>query len=162
MAEARGEVAEGGGDWSPEVSLNIPVLIPDTYVPDLGVRLGLYRRLAGLAGEGEIESFAAELGDRFGPLPEEADNLLRTVAVKGLCKAAGVARVEARPKGATVVFREGRITDPKGLVDFIQAQAGTVRLRPDHTLVYRRSWEDVEERLAGARHLLETLAAIPG
>ena len=162
VAEARGEVAEGGGDWSPEVSLNIPVLIPDTYVPDLGVRLGLYRRLAGLAGEGEIESFAAELGDRFGPLPEEADNLLRTVAVKGLCKTAGVARVEAGPKGATVVFREGRITDPKGLVDFIQAQAGTVRLRPDHTLVYRRSWEDVEERLAGVRHLLETLAAIPG
>ena len=162
VAEARGGDARGGEDWSPEVSLNLAVLIPDSYVPDLGVRLGLYRRLADLVGEGEIETFAAELGDRFGPLPEEADNLLRTVAVKGLCKTAGVARVEAGPKGATVVFREGRFTDPAGLVDFIQAQAGTVRLRPDHTLVYRRSWEDIEERLAGVRHLLETLAAIPG
>ena len=162
VAEVRGDDAGGGDDWSPEVSLNMAVLIPDTYVPDLTVRLGLYRRLASLAGEGEIEAFAAELGDRFGPLPEEAENLLRTVAVKGLCKTAGVARVEAGPLGATVVFREGRITDPAGLVDFIQAQAGTVRLRPDYTLVYRRSWDDVETRLSGVRHLLETLAAIPG
>ena len=162
VAEARGGDADGGEDWSPEVSLNMAVLIPDTYVPDLTVRLGLYRRLAALVGEGEIESFAAELLDRFGPLPEEAENLLRTVAVKGLCKTAGVARVEAGPKGATVVFREGRFTDPGGLVDFIQAQAGTVSLRPDHTLVYRRSWEDSEERLAGVRRLLENLAAIAG
>lgn len=162
VAEARGEVGGGGEDWSPEVSLNMAVLIPDTYVPDLTVRLGLYRRLAALAGEDEIGAFAAELCDRFGPLPEEADNLLRTVAVKGLCKMAGVAKVEAGPKGATVVFREGRFTNPAGLVDFIQAQAGTVRLRPDHTLVYRRAWEDGEERLAGVRRLLENLAAIPG
>ena len=162
VAEARGGDAAGSEDWSPEVSLNMPVLIPDSYVPDLTVRLGLYRRLADLVGEDEIETFAAELGDRFGPLPDEANNLMRTVAVKGLCKMAGVARVEAGPKGATVVFREGRFTEPAGLVDFIQAQAGRVKLRPDHTLVYRRAWEDGEERLAGVRHLLETLAAIPG
>ena len=162
VAEARGEDGGAGGDWSPEVSLNLPVLIPDSYVPDLTVRLGLYRRLAALLDEGEIEGFGAEMTDRFGPLPEEAENLLRAVAVKGLCRMAGVARVEAGPKGATVAFREGRFTDPAGLVDFIQAQAGTVRLRPDHTLVYRRAWDDPEERLAGVRRLLDNLAAIAG
>ena len=100
VAEARGDEAEEGEDWSPEVSLNMSVLIPNTYVPDLTVRLGLYRRLATLVGEDELESFTAEMVDRFGPLPEEAGNLLRTVAVKGLCKMAGVARVEAGPKGS--------------------------------------------------------------
>ena len=164
VAEAR-SVDDGhphDGEWSPQISIGIPVLIPDYYVADLGVRLGLYRRIAGLSEGAEIESFAAEMIDRFGPVPAEVENLLQTVAIKRACLTAGVDRVEAGPKGATVAFRNNHFTNPDGLVAFITEQVGTAKLRPDHTLVYRRAWDEPADRLAGVRRLVRDLAAIAG
>ena len=162
VAEAR-DVDDGhphDGEWSPQISIGIPVLIPDTYVADLGVRLGLYRRIAGLSEGAEIESFAAEMIDRFGPLPAEVENLLQTVAIKRACLTAGLDRVEAGPKGATVAFRNDHFANPDGLVAFITEQVGTAKLRPDHTLVYRRTWDEPADRLTGVRRLVRDLAAI--
>ena len=81
------EVAD---DWSPQIDVGAAVLIPEGYVEDLATRLALYRRLADLATDGEREAFAAELIDRFGPLPEETKQLLEITAVKILCKRLGV------------------------------------------------------------------------
>src|SRR5690348_18509875 len=92
-----GEAAE---EWTPQIAIGTPVLIPETYVSDLNVRLGLYRRIAALVDRREIEAFAAELIDRFGPLPGEVENLLEIIAIKRLCRDAGVAKVEAGPQGA--------------------------------------------------------------
>jgi transcription-repair coupling factor (superfamily II helicase) len=69
-------------EWSPQITLGTPVLIPENYVPDLGVRLGLNRRIAGFADRREIDGFAAELIDRFGTLPTEVENLLEIIAIK--------------------------------------------------------------------------------
>ena len=102
--------------------------------------------MAGLAGTDEIEAFAAELIDRFGALPDEVENLLQTVSIKGLCRAAGVDRVDAGPKGAVIGFRHDRFANPAGLVDFITQQSGTAKLRPDHRLVTMRDWADGPER----------------
>ena len=74
-------------DWTPNISLGLPVLIPEDYVADLPVRLGLYRRIGALASDSETEAMAAELVDRFGPLPPEAENLLQVVALKRACRA---------------------------------------------------------------------------
>ena len=134
--------------------------IPEEYVADLSVRMGLYRRIARLRGAQEIDAFAAELIDRFGALPPEVENLLKSVAIKGLCLDAGVDKVEAGPKGAVVSFRKAQFANPAGLVDFITAQGGTVKLRPDHRLVYGRAWDDPDARLAGVQHLLGELATI--
>ncbi len=158
VSEARGGAQAVADEGSPQRNIGIPVLLPDDYVPDLGVRLSLYRRIAGLVGAEEIESFAAELIDRFGDLPGEVENLLATVAVKQLCKAAGVARIDAGPKGATVSFRNNEFGNPAGLVQYITGQVGTVKLRPDHTLVYRRGWEAPDRRLKGVRMLAKDLA----
>ena len=103
---------------------------------------------------------AAELGDRFGPLPEEVENLLGVMVVKGLCRQANIAKIDAGPRGATLSFRDNFYANPGGLVQFISTQAGTAKLRPDHTLVYRRNWEEADERLKGVRHLVENLAVI--
>ncbi|MFQ5618472.1 MAG: transcription-repair coupling factor [Rhodospirillales bacterium] len=160
VAQARGSDGAADGEWSPQISIGMPVRIPEDYVADLTVRLGLYRRIAGLRGAEEIDAFAAELIDRFGALPAGVENLLKSVAIKGLCLDAGVDKVEAGPKGAVVSFRNAQFANPAGLVDFITAQGGTVKLRPDHRLVYGRAWDDPDARLAGVQHLLGELAAI--
>jgi len=163
VAEARGAapVADETA-WTPQISVGVPVLIPETYVADLGVRLGLYRRIANLLDEPEIESFAAEMIDRFGALPPEVGNLFDIVTLKRLCREAGIERIEAGPKGAVVAFRDNAFADPAGLIDFIARNAGTVKLRPDHRLVVQRSWETPPERVAGVRQLLRQIAEIAG
>jgi transcription-repair coupling factor (superfamily II helicase) len=163
VANARSGVStlgEAPDDWTPQITIGMPVLIPETYVADLNVRLGLYRRIAVLMDPREIDAFAAELVDRFGSLPPEVENLLDIIAIKRLCRAAGIEKVEAGPKGAVLSFRQNRFANPAGLVDFLQAQAGTAKLRTDQKLVVMRSWETDKERLTGVRRLLEQLAKI--
>ena len=163
VANARSGVSALGAapeEWTPQITIGMPVLIPETYVADLNVRLGLYRRIAALLEPREIDAFAAELVDRFGPLPPEVENLLDIIAIKQLCRAAGIEKVEAGPKGAVLSFHQNRFANPAGLVDFLQAQSGTAKLRTDQKLVVMRSWETDKERLAGVRRLLEQLAKI--
>jgi transcription-repair coupling factor (superfamily II helicase) len=136
------------------------VLIPENYVPDLGVRLGLYRRIAGLADRREIDGFAAELIDRFGTLPTEVENLLEIIAIKRYCREAGIEKLEAGPKGAVISLRDNRFANLAGLVDLIQRNAGTLRLRPDHKILYQRNWDDAKARLTGVAKLVQALAKI--
>ena len=166
VAEARSLTAEGGlagaaaEAWTPQINLGTSVLIPEVYVPDLQTRLGLYRRLSTLVEKSELEAFAAELIDRFGPLPEEVQNLLHVMEIKHLCKQAGVEKLEVGPKGAVVSFREDTFARPEKLIALIQRQAGILQLRPDHKLVYRRSWETSKLRTEGARRFVGALAKI--
>jgi len=146
--------------WTPQISLGTPVLIPDDYVSDLPIRLGLYRRLAHLVEHAEIEAFAAELIDRFGPLPDAVENLLQVISIKQLCRRAGVEKLEAGPKGAVISFRHDTFAQPEALVGFIQRNTGTVKVRPDHRLVVMRPWDDPRIRARGVEKLLEQLAAL--
>ncbi len=144
-------------DWTPQITLGTPVLIPENYVEDLGVRLGLYRRIATLVDQAEIEAFAAELIDRFGKLPVEVQNLLDVIGIKQLCKAAGVSKIDAGPKGAVVSFRDNRFANPQKLVSYITAHAREMKLRPDQRLVYIADWSNPKDRLAGMNRLLGDL-----
>jgi transcription-repair coupling factor (superfamily II helicase) len=155
-----GELAETQEKWSPQISLGTSVLIPDSYVADLQVRLGLYRRLAGLEKRPEIDAFAAELVDRFGELPSEVRHLLDLVEIKGLCRQAGLSQVEAGPKGAVIGFHKGQFANPEGLVAFVQRGKGTVKLQADHKLIVKAAWSSPEERLKGVRALVLQLVDI--
>ncbi len=149
--------AKAADDWTPQIALGTPVLIPETYVEDLGVRLGLYRRVATLADRDEIEAFAAELIDRFGKLPPEVQNLLDIVTIKQLCKATGIEKLDAGPKGAVVTFRGNRFANPQKLVTYITSRLGEVKLRPDHKLVFISDWSSAKLRLTGVNKLLGDL-----
>lgn len=146
--------------WVPQIDVGLPVLIPESYVEDLGLRLALYRRAAQLGSANEAEGFAAEMIDRFGSLPAEVENLLKIVALKRLCRDAGVEKVEAGPKGAVVTFRGNDFSNLAGLVEFITTQSGTAKLRPDHKLVLMRTWGDAEARFNGVHHLMRDLSGI--
>ncbi len=163
VAAAKGGLAEEAAEeWSPQISLGTPVLIPETYVADLSIRLSLYRRIGTLIDRDEIDALAAELIDRFGKLPQEVENLLEIVAIKGLCRRAGVEKVDAGPKGAVITFRNNQFANPAGLVQFIGKQLGTVKLRPDHKLVFGRAWDEPPQRIKGVQTLMEGLAKLAG
>jgi len=129
-------------------------------VPDLSVRLGLYRRLSEVTSGSEIEGFAAELLDRFGALPEEVQHLLDIVQIKALCRQAGVSDIEAGPRGALITFRDNNFANPEGLISLITQEAKRMRLQPDHKLVVKGDWPEPEDRLKGARAFMRQLAEL--
>ena len=155
-----GQEGEVEDQWSPRINLGTSVLIPEDYVPDLQVRLGLYRRLSGVETHDAIEAFAAELIDRFGPLPEEVRHLLDVVEIKGLCRQAGIEQIDAGPKGAGIAFRNKTFANPEGLIAFIREEGARVKLQPDHRLIYYANWATPEDRLQGTRELLKRLVKI--
>jgi transcription-repair coupling factor (superfamily II helicase) len=146
--------------WSPQITIGTPVLIPEDYVTDLPVRLALYRRLAEIEDERDIEAFAAELVDRFGPLPEEVDYLLQVVAIKSLCRRANVERIEVGPKGAVLAFRDNIFSNPEGLIAYIAKHPAGARVRPDMKVVFFDEWEKPKSRLKGAAGILRALTAL--
>jgi transcription-repair coupling factor (superfamily II helicase) len=166
LEDAVAAARAGGGDngapdrWTPQINLGLSVLIPDTYVVDLNVRLGLYRRLADIENDAEIESLAAEIIDRFGPLPFELENLLQTVAIKQICRRAGVAKIDAAAKGVLIALYKDTFARPERLMAWISKNAGTVMVRPDQKIVIMRAWDDPARRLEGVKTMLNELAAL--
>ena len=143
--------------WSPQINLGVPVMIPETYIPDLDIRLGLYRRLSGLVTKVELESFAAELIDRFGPLPKEVNTLMLIVRIKSMCKRAGIARIDAGVKGATVQFHNDKFANPAGLVEFIKAQGPAARV-VGNKIVLMGEMKSDGDRIKGAFNIARDLA----
>jgi transcription-repair coupling factor (superfamily II helicase) len=165
LEEAVSSLKEGGeadvtDQWSPTINLGASVLIPEDYVADLNVRMSLYRRLAGIETREDIDRFAAELIDRFGPLPEEVHHLFEIVTIKQLAKEAGVEKIDAGPKGCTIAFRNNAFANPVKLIQFISQHAGTMKVRPDQKIVVTRDWPTPDDRLKGAKALLGQLAKL--
>ncbi len=145
------------GQWAPQINLGVPVLIPEDYVPDRDVRLGLYRRLSHLTTKVELEGFAAELIDRFGPVPKEVNWLLLVLRIKAMCKRAGIVKLDAGPKGGTIQFHNDRFANPAGLVTFLEAQKGLAKIK-DNKIVVRRDWVKDSDRIKGAYAVARDLA----
>jgi len=146
--------------WSPQISVGVAVLIPEDYVADLTVRLSLYRRLADLESDQEREAFAAEMIDRFGPLPIEAEQLIAVAALKAACRTCQISKLDAGPKGAVLTFREEGFPDPMKLVRFVQERPDDFKMRPDGKLVVQGGWPDAAVRLKALRGVLDNLARI--
>jgi transcription-repair coupling factor (superfamily II helicase) len=150
-------LTEADDQWAPQINLGVSVLIPEKYVQDLDVRLGLYRRLSSLLSKVELEGFAAELIDRFGPLPREVNTLMLVVRIKGMCKKAGISKLDGGPKGATIQFHNNKFASPKGLVEFIDDQRGLAKVK-DNKIVVRRDWLKDADKIKGAYAIARDLA----
>ena len=160
VAEIRGSGAPAEESWSPQITIGTAVMIPESYVPDLQLRLALYRRLAEIEDTGEIDAFGAELIDRFGPLPEEVQHLLKIVYIKVLCRRANVEKLDAGPKGVVIHFRNNAFPDPAGLVRYIGEQGSLAKIRPDQSIVFMREWPNAEKRLSGSAVVMTQLARL--
>jgi transcription-repair coupling factor (superfamily II helicase) len=160
VAELKGDTEASDGSWSPQITVGTAVMIPEAYVPDLQLRLGLYRRLAELESPEEIDGFGAELIDRFGPMPEEVDHLLKIVFIKSLCRKANVEKLDAGPKGVVIHFRNKAFPEPAGLVKYISEQGSLAKIRGDHSIVLMREWPSAQKRLAGSAVIMTQLAKL--
>jgi transcription-repair coupling factor (superfamily II helicase) len=147
-------------EFTPQISVDAPIMIPEDYVPDLDLRMGLYRRLGELEDRPAIDAFAVELIDRFGTLPEETANLMKIVEVKLNCRDAMVAKLDIGAKGALVTFAESGFPDLAGLLGYIERLKGAARLRPDSKLTVARDWPTPDARLNGALQLSRGLARV--
>jgi transcription-repair coupling factor (superfamily II helicase) len=153
-----GDLEEAADKWSPEIQLGMSILIPEAYVTDLQLRLGLYRRLSGLEKRADIDAFAAELVDRFGTMPEEVQHLLDVMEVKGLCRTAGIAKIDAGTKGAVISLYRNKFANPEGLVHLVQTSRGALKVLQDQRLVWKAEWDLPEQRLKGVRALVQQFA----
>jgi transcription-repair coupling factor (superfamily II helicase) len=161
VAQLKAGIEEPAEDqWSPTISVGAPVMIPESYVSDLQLRLGLYRRLSTLEADTEIDAFGAEMIDRFGPLPSEVEQLLKIMAIKVLCRRANVEKVDAGPKGIIVSFRDNAFANPNGLVAYVAEQASFAKVRPDMKIVFIRDVEDPNERIKATTTILRNLVRI--
>jgi len=148
------------GGLSPQITVDAPIMIPEDYVPDLAVRMALYRRLNDAESQAEIESLAAEMIDRFGPLPEATSNLVKLIEIKHQAIAANVAKIDVGARGTLVSFHRDDFPDPAGLIAYVERLQGAARLRPDMKLVINRAWSDPQSRLNGLIQLTKGLSAI--
>ena len=143
--------------WSPQINIDTPVLLPETYIEDFELRMAMYRRLSNLLEPEQVDGFAIELIDRFGSLPDETENLLQVVIVKTLCRKAGIEKIDVGNKGVIMTFRNNEFANPAGLVDYLSQHASHAKLRPDHTIVFRMNWKPNDERLGPTRKIIEQL-----
>ncbi len=158
MDAKAGGMAKRPRDFSPQITIDAPILIPDEYVPDLDLRMGLYRRLNDIDEPQGIEAFAAEMIDRFGKLPDATENLIRLIEIKLHAKAAGVSKIDVGPRGALVSFHDDRPPNIAGLLAYVERVGAIAKLRPDSKLVLNRAWGDPKARLNGALQLARGLA----
>jgi transcription-repair coupling factor (superfamily II helicase) len=149
-------------DWSPQINLGVAVLIPDAYVEDLNVRLSLYRRLSDITTAQDRESFAAELIDRFGPLPDETRQLLDVMAIKVQCRTLGIAKLDCGEKGAVLSFRPDTIMDPQRLMEIVRSRPNQLKLRPDSKLVHSGLGGAPDRRIPLVKAFLKELEAACG
>jgi transcription-repair coupling factor (superfamily II helicase) len=162
LAAKAGEIglARERSSLSPQITVDAPIMIPEDYVPDLAVRMALYRRLNEAEDRAEIESLSAEMIDRFGPLPVPTANLVKLIEIKRQAILANIAKIDVGAKGALVSFHNDDFPDPMGLIGYVERLGGTAKLRPDNKLVITRTWGDPKSRLNGLFQLTKGLSAI--
>lgn len=147
-------------DWSPQIVTGVPIMIAENYVRDLGVRLGLYKRIGSLETQEELLDMREELVDRFGNIPQEVENLLKTVEIKQLCRKANIEKIEAGAKGFVVAFRENFFAASEKLVDLIARSGGKIKIRPDQRLFISGDLSGYAERLSTIRNFVVKLVSL--
>jgi len=156
VAELRSDVVVSDQSWSPQVNVGVAILIPETYIEDLNLRLATYRRISEIEDDASSNALAAELIDRFGKLPTELESLLKVMKIKRLCRMAHVSKVDAGPRGIVITMRHEDVKDPSIIMNAITQNNGW-RLRPDQTILVMGNYDAANARLNGTEKAITAL-----
>jgi len=149
---------EGPLDAGVDINLHVPALLPDDYVPDVHLRLILYKRISGTESHEDLRELQVELIDRFGLLPVAAKNLMHIAAVKQTAAALGIEKIDAADNGGYLIFGQQSHIDPVALVQLVQNDSRTFKLQGSHRLQFRQDLGDIENRFRSVEKLLDLLA----
>ncbi|MCO4812196.1 MAG: transcription-repair coupling factor [Gammaproteobacteria bacterium] len=140
-----------------EINLHVPALLPDDYVPDVHLRLILYKRISAAETAEELRELQVELIDRFGLLPDSARNLMRITALKRLATRAGIEKIDAADRGGYLIFGQDSRIDPVALIQLVQNDSNRYRLQGSHRLQIKDDLGDLEKRFVTIENLLTRL-----
>jgi transcription-repair coupling factor (superfamily II helicase) len=149
-------------EYSPKISMQTSVMIPEEYIKDLQLRMNLYRRISCLRDE-QIDDFASEMVDRFGVMPKEMLALLNVTKIKNACLVANIEFVETGPKGILIGFHENQFKNPQGLVELITTimlKGDGAKIRPDHKLVISKTFKNQKQKIDEVLSLTLKLAEL--
>ncbi|MBQ9235494.1 MAG: transcription-repair coupling factor [Alphaproteobacteria bacterium] len=147
-------------DWAPQIAIGIPILIPESYVGDLGLRLGLYKRIGDIDNFAAVDDMKEELIDRFGQLPLEVSNLLTVVEIKIICQQCGIDRINAGAKGILLGFHNNTFAYPERLIAMINKSFGAIKIRPDQRLLIAGDFSSYETRVRTIKQYISKIAEL--
>ena len=159
----RGDVPEleGNGDHGPEIDLHVPALLPEEYMPDVHMRLVLYKRIASTDDLGALRDLKVEMIDRFGLLPPQAQMLFEIADLRVRATPIGIAKIDAGATSGRIEFRKNANVDPAKLIALIQSDSRSYRLDGQTMLRFKADMADMQERIDRVRHLLAALVSEP-
>ena len=149
LAEAKGQPIDDF-ELDPEVNLKIPALIPDSYIPDIRLRLSYYKALADIRSEDDLNQIESELRDQYGEIPEPTVNLMGLMLIRKQCKELGVRDISAGLKSISLIFTEKTKLKTETIVSLATRENKKYSVTPDHRLNVRLNtitWSAVFEEL---------------
>ena len=158
LRDGREPDLEGPLDAGVDINLHMPALLPDDYVPDVHLRLILYKRISSCDSPEDLRELQVELIDRFGLLPSAAKNLLRMASIKQQAAALGIEKIDAADGGGYIVFGERSRVDPVELIDLVQNDDQAYKLQGSHRLKFHQDLSNLDVRFKSIEKLLEKLA----
>ena len=147
VEDIKGKSSSIINDWTPQINLQAPALIPEGYILDLSLRLQLYRRLGNIKLEIDFDAFNIELIDRFGEVPKELNYLIRVMKIKRNCLNTGIQRIDSGINGATIEFINEGFVNPKMFINWIHNSKYNLKVRSDQKIVLQHKWISIDERL---------------
>lgn len=140
-----------------EVNLHLPALIPNDYLPDVHMRLVLYKRISNAKTEDELRELQVEMIDRFGLLPEPVKNLYRITALKLIAEDLGIKKLDAGESGGKIEFDQETVVDPGSIVELVQSEPHRYKLATANQLIFDDKMTKTETRFSKVERLLERL-----
>ena len=153
------EINQEINDFIPQIDLNVPMLIPENYVKDLVSRLSLYRELALLKTDAELNEFSERIIDRFGSFPCEVDILIKVSSIKNLCVSAGINLLKVGQNRILVGFHENKFSNPNKLMEFIQKNSTSIKVKEDK-IVITKYFENNNKKLDFIKMLVRNFNSI--
>ena len=143
--------------FSPNIVLNMPVLIPKKYIADLETSMEMYQRIGRIKSIEEIDEIKTEMIDRFGELPYQIENLFTTIILKIKCRYAGVEKMIMGPKGISLYFYNATFKAVDKLLDYLSNHGEQVSMKPEGYIILHAKHDDVSEQIKLSIEVLDTL-----